>query len=61
MITENIMAEVKKARYFAIFSDEVQDAASIEQITFMVRCVHKEDNNYIVKEYLFDIRNSIMK
>lgn len=46
MITE-IIAEVK---FFAVISDEVQDAASIEQITFVLRYVHMEGDFYVVKE-----------
>ena len=49
-ILETIIAQVKEARFFAIISDEVQDAASIEQVTFVIRYVHKEDDEYIVKE-----------
>ena len=50
MILETIIAQVKEARFFAIISDEVQDAASIEQVTFVIRYVHEEDDEYIVKE-----------
>lgn len=50
MITETILAEVNEARFFAVISAEVQDAASIEQITFVLRYVHKEGNVYVVKE-----------
>ena len=37
MIIEAIIAEVNEAKFFAVISDEVQDAASIEQITFVQR------------------------
>ena len=56
MITENIVAEVKEAKYFSVISDEVEDAAAVEQISLVVRYVHKEENNhqytgdYFVKE-----------
>ena len=33
-----------------MISDEVQDAASIEQITFVLRYVHQEGESYVVKE-----------
>ena len=49
IITESIIAEVNEAKFFAVISDEVQDAASIEQITFVLRYVHKGDS-YAVKE-----------
>ena len=38
------------ARLFAVISDEAQDAASTEQITFVPRYVHKEGDLYVVKE-----------
>lgn len=50
MITKTILAEVNEARFFAVIADEVQDAASIEQITFVLRYVHKQGNVYVVKE-----------
>ena len=50
MITETIIAEVNEAKFFAVISDEVQDAASIEQITFVLRYAHKEGDSYVVKE-----------
>ena len=36
MITEKIVQEVAEAKFFSIISDEVQDVASIEQITFIL-------------------------
>ena len=50
MITERLVAEVNEARFFAVIADEVQDAASIEQITFVLRYVHKDGDLYVVKE-----------
>ena len=50
MITETILAEVSEARFFAVIADEIQDAASIEQITFVLRYVHKQGDVYVVKE-----------
>ena len=55
MITETIIAE---AKFFSIISDEVQDAASIEQITFLLRYVHKKEDSYVVKE---NLRSNIVK
>lgn len=49
MITESIIAEVNEAKFFAVISDEVQDAASIEQITVVLRYVHK-GYSYVVQE-----------
>ena len=51
MITEAIIAEVNEAMFFAVNFDEVQDAASIEQITFVLRYVRKEGDFYVVKEF----------
>ena len=45
-----IIAEVNEAKLFAVISDELQDAASIEQITFVLRYVRKEGDSYVVKE-----------
>lgn len=42
MITEKIVHEVAEAKFFSIMCDEVQDVASIAQITFILRYVHKE-------------------
>ena len=42
MITEKVVAEVNEAKFFSVISDEVQDVASIEQITFVLRYVHHE-------------------
>ena len=50
MIIEAIIAEVNEAKFFAVISDAVQDAASIEQIIFVLRYVHKEGDSYVVKE-----------
>ena len=49
MITEIIIAEVNGTKFFAVISDEVQDVASIEQITFVL---NKEGDSYVVKENL---------
>ena len=49
MIIEAIIAEVNEAKIFAVISDEVQDAASVEQIIFVLRYVHKGDS-HVVKE-----------
>lgn len=45
-----ILCEVKNAKFFAIICDEVQDAASIEQVTFVVRYVHHKKDNFEIKE-----------
>ena len=37
MITEKVIARVNEAKLFSVISDEVQDAASIEQLTFVLR------------------------
>ena len=50
MITEAIIAEVNEAKFFAVISDEVQDSASIEQISLVIRYVHKDEDLYMVKE-----------
>ena len=50
MITEKVVAEVNEANFFSVISDEVQDVASIEQITFVLRYVHHEGESYVVKE-----------
>lgn len=50
MITEKIVANVNEAKFFAVICDEVQDAASIEQITFVLRYVKKEGDHFAVKE-----------
>ena len=50
MITEAIIAEVNEAKFFAVISDEVQDSASIEQISLVLRYVHKDEDLYMVKE-----------
>ena len=50
MITEKVVARVNEAKFFAVISNEVQDAASIEQITFALRYVHQEGESYVVKE-----------
>ena len=50
MITEKVVAEVNEAKFFSVISDEVQDVASIEQITFVLRYVHHEGESYVVKE-----------
>ena len=39
-----------EAKFFSIICAEVQDVASIEQITFILRYVHKEGDSYVVKE-----------
>ena len=44
------LAEVNEAKFFAVISDEVQDAASVEQIMFVLRYAHKEGDSYVVKE-----------
>ena len=51
MITETIVAEVKKAKFFSVISNEIEDAASVEQISLVVRYVHKEETtgDYVVK------------
>lgn len=36
MIIEAIIAEVNEAKFFAVISDEVQDAASVEQIILIL-------------------------
>ena len=38
-IAETIKAEVKKAKFFAVICDEVQDADPLNRITFVVRYV----------------------
>ena len=50
-ITEATIGEVNEAKFFAVIFDEVQDAASIEQITFVLRYVHKDGDSYVVKEF----------
>ena len=50
MIAEAIIAEVNEAKFFAVISDEVQDSASIEQISLVLRYVHKDEDLYMVKE-----------
>ena len=50
MTTEATIAEVNEAKFFAVIFDEIQDAASIEQITFVLRFVTKEGDSYVVKE-----------
>ena len=52
MIKETIIAEVKAGKHYAIIADEVQDAASIEQISVVLRYVHKlkDDCRYTIKE-----------
>ena len=40
-----LIAEVHEARFFAVIADKVQDAGSIEQITFVLRYVHKEGDS----------------
>ena len=51
MITEAIIAKVNEAKFFAVISDEIQDAASIAQITFVLRYVHKEEDSYVAREF----------
>ena len=48
MITEIIIAEVNEAKFFVVISDEVQDAASMEHITLVLRYAHKEGDSYVV-------------
>ena len=54
MITEKVVAGVNEAKFFSVISDEVQDAASIEQLTFVLRycmCIRKVSHTlYVVKE-----------
>ena len=50
MVTEKILVEVSTAKFFAIISDEVQDAAAIEQITFVLRYVHNAEDVCVVNE-----------
>ena len=61
MITEAIIAEVNEAKFFAVISDDVQDAASIEQITFVLRYVHKEGDFYVVKESFVGFKEQYRK
>ena len=58
MITEKIVQEVAEAKFLSIICDEVQDVASIEQITFILRYVHKEGDCYVIKES-FILKNNI--
>lgn len=39
MITETIVQQVHEAKFFSVISDEVQDAASIEHLTFVLRYI----------------------
>ena len=52
MIAETIVVEVKKAKSVSVNSNEVEDAGSMEQISLVVRYVHKEQitADYVVKE-----------
>ena len=50
MVTEKMLAEVSTAKFFTIISDEVQDAVAIEQVTFVLRYVHKAENVHVVNE-----------
>ncbi|KAL5487067.1 hypothetical protein EMCRGX_G019626 [Ephydatia muelleri] len=50
MITEKVISRVNEAKLFSVISDEVQDVASIEQLTFVLRSVHQEGESYVVKE-----------
>ena len=49
MISETIVANVNDSIFFAVICDEFQDAASIEQITFVLRYVKKEGDHFAVK------------
>ena len=40
MITETIRAEVKEVKFFAVICHGVQDADSLDKITFVVRYVY---------------------
>ena len=46
-----------KQNFFSVISDEVQDVASIEQITV----VHHEGESYVVKESFAGLRSNIEK
>ena len=61
MITEKVVAEVNEAKFISVISDEVQDVASIEQITFVLRYVHHEGESYVLKKVLLDLRSNIEK
>ena len=52
MITKTILAAaaVSEARFFAVISDEIEDASSTEIIIFVLKYVHKEGDLYVVKE-----------
>ena len=41
---------MKQKNFLLFHADEVQDAASIEQITFVLRYVHCEEESYVIKE-----------
>ena len=61
MITEKIIAEVNESKYFAVICDEIQDAASTEQVTFIWRYVHKEGDSYVVKENFVGLKEQHVK
>lgn len=50
MILDTVVSEVNKAKYFSIICDEVQDASANEQITFVLRYVHRDGDDFFVKE-----------
>lgn len=47
IITEKIVGEVKKAKFFSILPDEAADISNIEQMPVIVRFV---DNNSVIRE-----------
>ena len=51
---------MNEAKFFAVISDEIQDAASIAQITFALRYVHKEEDSY-VERVLLNLKSNIVK
>ena len=50
MITEKVITGINEAKFFSVISDEIQDAASIEKVTSVLRYVHQEGESYVVKE-----------
>jgi hypothetical protein len=50
LITENLVKEIKKAKYFSVLADEATDSSSVEQLAIVLRFV--DDTLKIREEFL---------
>lgn len=51
LIQENILKNIRNAKYFSILVDEIQDVSRLEQMSFCVRYVNGV-SNYIIEDFL---------